>query len=137
MVQTVHRYNERGFTLLEAMIAVLILTVMMMWSLQGLVTVTRTVSNNKIRMEAVKLGQELLVDARAQSYVALPVNPSTGPATSTVARQIASYDINFTVIRDVIPVPGSTGSYCKWVKYTIGWDNGRHSYVAQTVVSNQ
>lgn len=133
MAQTVPRYNEGGFTLLEAMVAVLLLTVMMMWSLQGLMTVNRTVSKNKIRLEAIKLGQELLVDARAQSYVAVAV----GNTTSTVARQIASYDINYTVNRNVAPVAGSPGSISKSVIYTIGWDNGLHSYVARTVVSDQ
>lgn len=130
MELTVHR-NDKGFSLLEAMLAVFILTIMMLWSLQGLVTVNQSVSQNKIRQEAVSLGQELLVDARSMdTYVTLPV----GDTTVDMSRQVASYDVVFSVNRVVDAfIPGVSKS----VVYTISWDGGNHTYIARTVVSNQ
>ena len=130
MAQTVH-LNKEGFTLVEAMIAVFLLTVMMLWSMQGLIAVKQNVSNNKIRKEAISLGQELLVDARStDTYVTLPV----GDTTVDMPRQIANYDIVFSVNRVVQAIiPGVSKS----VVYTISWNNGATNYIASTVVSNQ
>lgn len=131
MAPTAIRSNS-GFSLMEAMIAVMLLTVMMMWSLQGLMAVNRSVSANKIRQEAIKLGQELLVDARSEPYLGVSV-PSPNPYN--VQRQIASYDITYTVTATVIEeVPNISKS----VAYNIVWTQGgkTHTYIARTLVSN-
>ncbi len=129
MAQTVIQSND-GFTLIEALMAVLLLTVMMLMSFQGLSTINRGVANNKIRLEAIKLGQELLVDTRMIPYV---INSSyTTP--QIVSRQVASYDINYTVNKViVVEVPNVSKS----VTFTIQWDGGNHSYVARTLVSDK
>lgn len=124
--------SNKGFTLIEAMIAVAILVITTLWSLQGLISVKQNVSANVIREEAVKLGQELLTDARVTPYAAPALN--SVDETFNVTRQIASYDISFTVRRLIVVVLAGT---TKSVEYTIGWDGGRHSYIARTLVSDQ
>ncbi len=132
MAQSVIRYNK-GFSLLEAMIAILLLAMMTMWALQGLVSINKTVSNNKIRQEAIKLGQELLVDARVEPYTTLSAISPLIPAT--INRQIASYDIAFTITPAVAIILAGVS---KSVTYTITWttEGDLHTYVAQTMVSN-
>ena len=124
--------NNRGFTLLEAMIAFLILTVSMLLTMEGLITANRNVAQNKIRLEAMKLGQELLNDARNQSYVSLAV---TSPATTHFQsqRQIASYDISYDIYRTVaVEVSGVSKS----ITYRITWNNGKHTYTTNTLISD-
>jgi len=112
------------------MIAVAILVISSLWTLQGLISVKQNVSANVIREEAVKLGQELLTDARVTPYGSL----SLVNDTQVVTRQVANYDISFTVKRLIeVVLAGTTKS----ATYTIEWDGGRHSYVARTVVSDQ
>jgi len=112
------------------MIAVAILVISSLWTLQGLISVKQNVSANVIREEAVKLGQELLTDARVTPYGSL----SLVNDTQVVTRQVANYDISFTVKRLIKVVLAGTK---KSATYTIEWDGGRHSYVARTVVSDQ
>ena len=124
------KFND-GFSLLEAMIAVFILTVGMLLSMQGLMTINSSNSDNQIREEAVRLGRELLVDARSEAYSALSAD-----VVSPISRQIGSYKIDFTVTETVeVVVMGVSKS----VEFLIEWDRKgqTHSYMARTIVSDQ
>jgi prepilin-type N-terminal cleavage/methylation domain-containing protein len=122
---------DDGFSLLEAMIAVLILTVAMMWAMQGLLTINSANSDNQIREEAVRLGRELLVDARSEAYAVLSED-----VASPISRQIGSYTIDFTVTETVTVVVTGVS---KSVEYLIEWDRKgqTHSYLSRTIVSDQ
>lgn len=106
--------NNEGFTLVEAMIAVLILTVMMLASTIALVDIKDKGVENVIRQEAVKLGQELVNDARNQQYSALPV----GTINQNITRHASGFDVNFAVQRTINDVVLNTA---KSVVYTISW----------------
>lgn len=128
-------YNAKGFTLIEAMLAVLLLTIMMLASVVALMSLKDRSIENVIRQEAVKLGQELVNDVRNQPYSILPV----GTTDTTTPRHGGGFDINFAVNRVVTDVIPSTS---KSVVYTITWTsasitNPDKTYVTRTLVGNR
>ncbi len=126
MVRTVMLYKEaKGFTLIEAMIAVLILTVMMLWSARALVGIKNSGVEDVIRQEAVKLGQELVNDVRNEDYTAIP----NGNLTQVITRQVSGFDINFTVNRVVAVELVNTA---KSVVFTITWQSVGQQGVSAT-----
>lgn len=96
--------TNKGFTLLEAVIAIFLLTVMMLWTIQSMVSAYSLASRNQLRDEAVRLTEEILTDDRNKPFSSFA--PGTTP-TYTVKRQIRNYDYDYSVDREVITeVPG-------------------------------
>lgn len=128
--------NAKGFTLIEAMIAILLLTVMMLASVVALVSIKDRNVENVIRQEAVKLGQELVNDTRNQPYSIIP----NGTTDSTVTRHGGGFDITFAVnqvVADLLPIGNA-----KSVIFTITWTsasmtNANKTYVTRTLVGNR
>lgn len=124
----------QGFTLVEAMIAIFILTVMMLTTTVALVDIQDRGVENVIRQEAVKLGQELINDARNEEFSALPA----GSSNQQITRQVAGFDVSYGVQRDIAEVVLNTA---KSVNYVITWTStaksNAKSYTARTLVGRR
>lgn len=134
-VPVVMRYNaDGGFTLVEAMIAVFLLTVMMLASTRALVYIKDNSVEGVIRQEVVKLGQELVNDIRNQGYDAL----TAGTITMISTRHTSGFDVDFSVQRVIANVAPSTA---RSVVFTISWTSASNSntktYVTRTLVGRR
>lgn len=123
MVQPVS-LNNQGFTLIEAIIATLLLSVMMLWSVQGMIGTYQYASRNHLRDEAVRLAGEELTDARNTPYATL----AAGTTTRTVQRQIRSYDVTYT-ITEVVATALANIAYS--IQITVVWNYGGTPYQYQ------
>lgn len=126
--------DSPGFTLIEAMIAILLLTVMMLASIMGLVDIKNRGVENTIRQEAVKLGQELVNDIRNEDYAAI----GNGQVIQNVTRQVGGFDMVYVVQEDIADVVAGTA---KSVIYTISWTSSFNSnaktYTTRTLVADR
>ena len=131
MVPAVQHTNS-GFSLLETVIATLLLTVMMLWSVQGMITAYNYTGRNQLRDEGVRLAGEALTDARNTPYISL----SSGTTTKTVARQIRSYDLNYTVDQVVV---SEIANLAYSVEITVKWQHKGKNYQYQvaTIVGDK
>lgn len=123
------RAGRQGFALLEALIAMAILSVMLLGSLTALVNLQHTVNRNTMRDEAVKLGQERVSSARSIPYASL-IN---GTTTLTYTRQITNVSAPFTVQETIADV---VIGLSRSVTYAISWSykGANYSYTAATIV---
>jgi len=124
--------NDKGFTLLETIIAMTILTVMMLGTLQALIGTYTFSRNNTLRDYAVKIAQELITDYRNIPYndPALAGGAIT-PATYT--RQIGNSTVTFTSQGNITQeVP----NVAKSVTINITWTNKgiQHTVKSTTIV---
>lgn len=125
--------NNKGFTLIEAVISMLLLTVMMLWTIQSMISAYNYAGRNQLRDEAVRISEELLTTARNTSYAAL--SPGTTPAY-TITRQIRNYDYPFAIDREVVTeVPGLAYS----VSVNVGWSHKGKNYnhTATTIIGDK
>lgn len=99
MEQAVFR-NNKGFTLLEALIAIVLLSIMMLGALTGLIASYKSTSLNALRDEGVKLAQELVNDERNTPYTSHVL----GTTTQTYQRQVSNAAVTYTVQKTVSDV---------------------------------
>jgi type IV pilus assembly protein PilV len=131
MVQTVS-LNNKGFTLIEATIATLLLSLIMLWSVQGMIGTYKYSTRNNLRDEAIRLAGETLTDARNTPYASLVI----ATTTSTVQRQIRSYDVTYTITEDVkTALPNIANS----VEVTVAWtySGTPYQYQVSTLVGDK
>ncbi|WP_159441231.1 type IV pilus modification PilV family protein [Desulfopila aestuarii] len=125
--------NNKGFTLIESVIAILLLTLMMLWTIQAMISAYGYASRNQLRDEAVRLSEELLTTERNTAYAAL--TPGITP-TYTISRQIRNFDHAYSIDRTVTSeVPGLAYS----VAINVGWtDKGKtYNYSATTIIGDK
>ncbi len=129
MEQAVLR-NNRGFTLLETVIAMTILTIMMLGTLQALIGTYSFARNNTLRDHAVKIAEEMLTDYRNTPFPAL----ANGSITATQhTRQLNDAAIIFTsqgVITEEV------SGVAKSVRIDVSWTNKgiQHTVSSTTIV---
>lgn len=113
--------TEEGFSLIEALVAMLILSVILLGALQGLMVSYRTSSTNTLRNEAVSMAEETANALRNTPYASLV----DGTTTNIVSRQVANASVPFTVTQ---VVADSVASVAKSVQITVTWP-----YQGQTI----
>lgn len=125
--------NDTGFTLLEAMIAILLLASITLWTMQGMLTAYKFTSRNQIRDEAVRLAEEILTDLRNTPFASL--SAGTLPNLN-ISRQINNYDQSYTIDRNVTSqVPGlaySVDVVVNWAFHGIDYN-----YSASTIIADK
>lgn len=123
--------DQAGFSLVEAMIAIFLLTIMMLGALRGMTTIYDIGRLNAIRDEGSKLSQEMLTDASNQLYTALVTQ-----APVQVARQVKNVDVNFTVTQTVIV---QVASVAKSVNILVAWNykGKNYSQTSSIIVGNK
>ncbi|NPA95046.1 MAG: prepilin-type N-terminal cleavage/methylation domain-containing protein [Thermodesulfobacteria bacterium] len=126
MEQTV-THNKKGFTLIEALVALLLLSIVLL----GLIPSFLSVYNLNLEMTthdiAVEIAQELLEEARSQSLSNLI------DSNSTISRRVNKTDVNFNVKQNVVDVFG--GELKKvYIKVLWTYRGQPRSYNATTVV---
>lgn len=121
--------NAGGFALLEALIAMAILSIMLLGALTALTNLQHTVNKNTMRDEAVKLGQELVSSARSIPYAGL----TNGTTTSTYSRQVNNVAVTFTVQQTIADV---VIGLSRSITYAVSWSykGAGYSYMAAAIV---
>lgn len=107
-------YNDNGgFTLIEVMVAILIMMVGMIGVLQSLNVAMEHNLKNQMRDQGVYLGEKVLNDMRGQAFDATAVfyNQTTIPVN------IRGLPSRYTVDRTVTPLGKDTTQY----EVTVGW----------------
>lgn len=123
--------TEEGFTLIEALVAMLILSVILLGALQGLIVSYRTSSTNTLRNEAVNIAEETANTLRNTPYT----NLVNGTTVNVVTRQIANASAPFTVTQ---VVADSVASVAKSIQITISWNHQGQAitHTATIIVGN-
>ena len=121
-----HMSSPRGFSLLEVLVALVILSISLL-ALAGLiVTSTRNNSSGNHMTEAATLAQDKLEQLRAVRWEAVPEGTYTDPAP-----QIGSTGISY--VRDWTVVANSV---LKTITVTVNWqDTNNHSITLTSILS--
>jgi type IV pilus assembly protein PilV len=116
---------RRGFTLVEVLIAMLVLLLGMLSSLVGVIAAGDYNLGNALRNEAVKIAQEQLENTRVGRYDAI------ASTSFQVQRQVRKTPQNFQVT-----INPTTNDTLRQVNVIIQWTfkNRPHSYTAETIV---
>ena len=125
--------NNKGFTLLETVIAMTILTVMMLGTLQALIGTYQFARKNTLRDHAVKLADEVLTDFRNTPFSAL----ANGTQTAVnYQRQINNANIAYTTTATIAePVT----NVAKTVQLVTTWayKGNQYNVTTTTIVANK
>lgn len=122
-MKTVKINNKKGFTLVEALIALVILTVGMLAIFEGLVLYMRVNLNNLCRDEAVRIAEEKMNYFRS-------ANATLDSGTELLSRTIHNFSRNF-VVRWTSETISSTSTAVKIeVSWNIAGKEYKHSVVS-------
>ena len=118
--------KSQGFSLLEVLVALIILSVSLL-ALAGLmITTTRNNSFGSHMTEAATLAQDKLEQLRAVRWEAIPEGASTDPAPQIGSTGI-SYVRNWTVVANGV---------LKTITITVSWqDKSNHSITLTSILS--
>ena len=130
--------NEKGFTLIEAMIALIILAALMLGSTTAIVAMKNRGVENLIKKEAVKLGTDLVNNVRNELYSSIATGPVFVHPDSPIVRNVGGFDVAFNVTQLNAVVQANTA---KSAIFTITWTSASSSntkeYVARTLVGRK
>jgi len=112
-------YDSAGFTLVEVLMAMLVLMVGLLGLLQSVNVAYEHNSRNRLREEAVLVGEEQMSKFRLREFD----NITATRSVSTVTRVVTGATKNFSVTRQC----QLTGSDSKRLKVAVGWSFKRVS----------
>lgn len=130
-MQPTARHAESGFTLIEFMIAVLILTVGLFGLLTTLDMSIRHNSGTKMREHAVILAEQFLAEARATPIATL------APVNTTRQIQVSNAQVTYTITTTVAVVATPTGDLRDF-DVTVAWNERGQArqHTVSTLISN-
>jgi type IV pilus assembly protein PilV len=116
---------DRGFTLVEVLVAMLVLLFGMLSSLVGVIAAGDYNLGTALRSEAVRIAQEQLEDTRVGRYDLI------APASFQIQRQVRKTPQNFQVTTTV-----TTNDTLRQVNVNVQWTFKKrtHSYSAETII---
>ncbi len=119
--------NEQGFTLVEALVAMIVLAFMLLSLIPAFLTAYNTNIRTAMKDEGIKVAQEILEISRMNNFTNL------SSANATINRQIKKAIIPYTV-RTV--VTDLYGNELKGLKVKVSWTykGNTYSYNATTVI---
>jgi prepilin-type N-terminal cleavage/methylation domain-containing protein len=130
---TKDRCNKQGFTLIEVMVALLILAFGLTASMVGIMKALDQNMRSEMRNDAIKIAQEQEEMVRNMPYT----NIATLPTPQTISRQVRNLLVNYTVtFTQPTVVASPLGMGMTLTQFTIQWTykKQQYYYVLQTVV---
>ena len=121
---TISRPNNKGFTLIEVMVAMIIMVVGLLGLLKSIGIVMKQNTDNQQRDEVVRVAEEAMNGMRSQS-----LDSAFTPIT-TVQSKLRSGNARYTVIRTGTTMPSGSVKY----QVTVRWKFDNHS-TTHTIVS--
>lgn len=111
------RSNERGFTLIEMLMAMLVMTVGLLGLLQSVQSAYRQILSDRVREEAVALAEEQMHDWRRLSFK----NITGDTKLSSKGREIGGTKRDFKVTRKKEP-PGPATPPTTKMTVSVSWE---------------
>jgi prepilin-type N-terminal cleavage/methylation domain-containing protein len=136
----VNNKYRKGFTLIELMIALVILTVGMLGLLQVYTNYIRINIDNVMRNEAMRISEARMEELRNTAFSSLPADDTT--ITTTIQRAIRKMTVDFTTITKVNDLSmrkdGVTPN-SKAIQVLVKWGNKgtSHQHSAATVITDE
>lgn len=112
--------SSHGFTLVEVMVAILILTVGLLGLLQLTITASEQNLRNAFRTEAVQISEERLLSRRVQPFD----NITGGLKSQQVASRLRGFTMNYTVERSYTDLSPDS----KQLIVTVRWNYKNNPY---------
>jgi type IV pilus assembly protein PilV len=132
--KAISKFNKLGFTLLELLVALVILMVGLLGMLQAINISIQSNMQNEMRTQGVMIGEDLM--ARIKN---LPFDNITGTAEKslTVPVSMRSSLVNYTVRKKVDYVDDAVSPQTKRINIGVQWihKGNRYEHVVSSVVS--
>lgn len=124
---TISLLNNKGFTLIEVVVAMLIMLVGLMGLLQAVSVATEHNLRNQLRDEAVRIADQHLRQYASISFT----NLTSHTEPRSITRNFRSGSSTFTVLRTVTGLPTATSPTSKQVAIQVGWTYKQKPYSHQ------
>jgi len=127
------RHSEKGFTLVEFLAAVIILSVGLLGLLAAVNLSLEANMGNKMRNDAVRLAEQTLANARSVPYANLATLPT--PVTQNIQEGLST--VPFTITTNVAAMGGGTAA-TSTVTITVSWSyrGALRNHIVTTTISN-
>jgi len=124
--------NQTGFTLIEVMVAMLILSIGLMALIQTLGSAIHHNFSNKLRNDAVMIADRAMGQERVKPFTAIT------SATTIAKVPFALGFVNYSVIENVRPIGTSSVPTSKRVQFTVTWRDKqiRKHHSLTTIISD-
>lgn len=125
--------NKKGMTLIEVMIALVILLLVSLALMQTVTLGINSNVRNLLRDEAVKVADTRMIELmNTQFDDGLLAAPGCCPAETVVTREFRNFSINFTPTRTITDLGGDD----KRIDITVAWDwrGNNYTHTISTVV---
>lgn len=106
--------DKKGFTLIEVMVAFVIILVMMLGLLNLTAQVTAVGVQNTIRDEGIKVAEEIMAQVRGLPYDNIITNPPEIP--SSITRNLRNFSMTYSPLVRV-----TTYAAAKTIDVTVTW----------------
>lgn len=119
--------NNRGFTLIEVLVAMVITLVGLLGLLQAVNLATEHNTKNQLRNEALQVGEDYMADLRVKPFDEISTNV-------LVPSRLRGFQKDFVVIRSSTAIPNSTARELS-VKVSWAYKNVSSHHELRTVKS--
>lgn len=122
--------NNRGFTLIEVLIATVILMVGLLGLLQGINLAMDKSMENVFRNEALLVADDYMMAKRSRSFGSLSTNSVANPAVKITAGQRYTRGVykNYSVLQTVTQISGDNVAGTKQIDIFVTWSYRKHSF---------